>query len=82
MVFTPESKIRLCVKSVKTATGTVQTERDFRAIPLDHPSRVKVEGKVADARAQRHMGIPSRMVRFSVCAVIYESCDDNNGADY
>lgn len=42
------SEIRLYVKSVKTVTGTIETEREvFGHIVLDHPSRVKVEGSVA-----------------------------------
>jgi glutaredoxin len=41
--------MRLYVKSVKTVTGSVEAEHEiFGRSPLDHPNRVKVEGKVAD----------------------------------
>jgi hypothetical protein len=43
------SKVRLYVKSVKTITGTTETEHEiFGRTVLDHPSRVKVEGSVAE----------------------------------
>ena len=44
-----EPKIRLFVKSVKTVTGCVEVEHEvFGGMPLDRPSRVKIEGKRSD----------------------------------
>ena len=48
VVFMAESKIGLYVKSVKTVTGTVETEHEvFGPSTLDRPSRVKIEGKAS-----------------------------------
>jgi hypothetical protein len=44
-----EPKIRLYVKSVKTVTGTVETEHEvFGPSTLDRPNRVKIEGKISN----------------------------------
>jgi hypothetical protein len=48
-MFMAEPKIRLYVKSVKTVTGTVETEHEvFGPSTLDRPNRVKIEGKVSN----------------------------------
>lgn len=45
----PEFKTRLYVKSAITVTGTVEAEHEiFGHSHLDHPDRVKVEGKKTD----------------------------------
>lgn len=41
--------VRLFVKSVKTVTGIEETEREiFTRNPLNHPSRIQIEGKVTE----------------------------------
>ena len=38
------------MRSVKTVTGTVETEHEvFGHMALDHPDRVKVEGKTSNS---------------------------------
>ena len=47
------------MRSVKTVTGTVETEHEvFGHMALDHPDRVKVEGKTSNS--------PFRLRQFAV----------------
>jgi hypothetical protein len=45
VVFVPEFKIKLCVKSIKTVAGTREAEHEILGRHPTYPIRIKIEGK-------------------------------------
>jgi len=49
VVFMSSCKIRLYVESTRTVVGTIEAEHEiFGRTTLEHPDRIKIEGKITD----------------------------------